>query len=64
MAEMEKMNMLDKTIKQIVEENKDKEVHLYDSFGTWGELPLTENNMRHTPNAVEINDSVIKIYIG
>lgn len=56
--------MVNKTIKQIIEENKDKEVHLYDTFGTWGELPLTENNIQHTPDAIEINDNVIKIYIG
>ena len=56
--------MLDKTIKQIIEENKDKEVRLYDSLGVWGELPLTENNIQHTPDAVEINGNVIKIYIG
>lgn len=56
--------MVDKTIKQIIEENKGKEVHLYDIFGTWGELPLTENNMQHTPDAVEVNGNVIKIYIG
>lgn len=63
-VKMEEMNMVNKTIKQIVKENKDKEVHLYDTFGTWGELPLTENNMQHTPDAIEINDNVIKIYIG
>lgn len=56
--------MLNKTIKQIVEENKDKEVHLYDNFGTWGELPLTENNMQHTPDSIEINCNIVKIYIG
>jgi len=56
--------MKNKTIKQIVEENKNKEVHLYDSLGIWGELPLTENNMQHIPDAIEINDNVIKIYIG
>ena len=56
--------MLNKTIKQIIEENKDKEIHLYDRYGTWGELPLTENNMKHTPDEMEVNDNVIKIYIG
>ena len=61
---MEEYNMINKTIKQIIEENKDKEIHLYDSLGTWGELPLTENNIQHTPDAVEVNDNVIKIYIG
>ena len=58
------MIMVNKTIKQIMEENKDKEIHLYDSCGFWGELPLTENNIQHTPDAVEVNDNVIKIYIG
>lgn len=56
--------MLNKTIKQIIEENKDKEIHLYDCCGIWGELPLTENNIQHTPDAMEVNDNVIKIYIG
>lgn len=56
--------MVNKTIKQIIEENKNKEVHLYDKFGIWGELPLTENNMQHTPDGIEINCNVVKIYIG
>lgn len=56
--------MLEKTVKQIIEENKDKEVHLLDEYGVWGELPLTENNLKQKPNAVEINDWVIRIYIG
>ena len=56
--------MTNKTIKQIIEENKDKEIHLYDFFGVWGELQLTENNIKHTPKTVEINGNVIKIYIG
>ena len=56
--------MVNKTIKLIIEENKGKEVHLYDSLGIWGELPLTENNIQQTPDAVEMNDNVINIYIG
>lgn len=28
-----------------------------------GELPLTENNLKQTVNAVEINDCVVRIYI-
>lgn len=56
--------MVNKTVKQIVEENKGKEIHLIDGMGTWGELPLTENNMQHTPDAVEINDNVVKMYIS
>lgn len=39
-------------------------IHLIDGMGTWVELPLTENNMQHTPNAVEINDNVVKMYIS
>ena len=56
--------MVNKTIKQIIEENPDKEIHLYDRFGTWGELPLTENNISRTPNEIEVNNSVIKMWIG
>lgn len=59
-----KIIMVNKTVKQIVEENKGKEIHLIDGMGTWGELPLTENNMQHTPDAVEINDNVVKMYIS
>lgn len=57
-------NMVEKTVKQIIEENKGKEVHLLDEYGVWGELPLTENNLKQTVNAVEINDWVVRIYIG
>lgn len=56
--------MVEKTVKQIIEENKGKEVHLLDEYGVWGELPLTENNLKQTVNAVEINDLVVRIYIG
>lgn len=56
--------MVEKTVKQIIEENKGKEVHLLDEYGVWGELPLTENNLKQTPNTVEINDWVVRIYIG
>ena len=56
--------MVEKTVKQIIEENKGKEIYLLDEAGIWGELPLTENNLQHTPNAVEINDYVVRIYIG
>lgn len=55
--------MVEKTVKQIIEENKGKEIYLLDEAGIWGELPLTENNLQHTPNAVEINDHVVRIYI-
>lgn len=54
---------MNKTIKQIMEENKDKEIHLYDDAGVFGELPLTENNINHIPDKVEINDNVVNIYI-
>lgn len=56
--------MINKTVKQIMEENKGKEIHLIDGMGTWGELPFTDNNMQHTPDAVEINDNVVKMYIS
>lgn len=56
--------MINKTIKQIIKENPGKEIHLYDILGVWGELPLTENNISGTPDEIEINDSVIKIWIG
>lgn len=52
------------TIKQIIEKNPNKEVHLYDIFGTWGELPLTENNLNQIPDTIEINDSAIRFYVG
>lgn len=55
--------MVNKTVKQIMEENKGKEIHLIDGIGVWGELPLTENNMHHIPDAVENNDNVVKMYI-
>lgn len=47
---------MDKTIKQIMEENK----NLYDDVGVFGELPLTENNINHIPDKVEINCNVVK----
>ena len=56
--------MVEKTVKQIIEENKGKEIHLLDEASIWGELQLTENNLQHTPNAVEINNHVVRIYIG
>lgn len=28
--------MVEKTVKQIIEENKGKEVHLLDEYGVWG----------------------------
>ena len=54
---------MDKTIKQIMEENKNKEIHLYDGTGVFGQLPLTENNINHIPDKVEINGNVVNIYI-
>ncbi len=54
---------MNKIIKQIMEENKDKKIHLYDSVGVFGELPLTENNINHIPDKVEINGNVVNIYI-
>lgn len=54
---------MNKIIKQIVEENKGKEIHLCDGAGVFGELPLTKNNMNHIPDKVEINGNVVNIYI-
>lgn len=45
-------NTNNKTVREIVEENKGKEIHLFDSQGIWGELPLSEINMQHIPDAV------------
>ena len=56
--------MVEKTVKQIIEENKGKEIHLLGEAGIWGELPVTEHNLQLTPNAVEINDFVVRIYLG
>lgn len=56
--------MVEKTVKQIIEENKGKEIHLLDEAGIWGELPVTEHNLSLTQNAVEINDFVVRIYLG
>ena len=33
-------NMVEKTVKQIIEENKGKEVHLLDEYGVWGDCRL------------------------
>lgn len=54
---------MNKTIKQIMEENKGKEIHLYDGACVFGELPLTENNINNIPDKVEINGNVVNIYI-
>lgn len=54
---------MNKTIKQVMEDNKGKEIHLFDGAGVFGELPLTENNMNHIPDAVKINGNVVYIYI-
>ena len=56
--------MVEKSVKQIIEENKGKEIHLLDEAGIWGELPLTEHNLQLTPDAVEINDYVVRMYVG
>ena len=32
--------MVEKTVKQIIEENKGKEVHLLDEYGVWGDCRL------------------------
>lgn len=54
---------MNKTIRQVMEDNKGKEIHLFDGAGVFGELPLTENNMNHIPDAVKINSNVVYIYI-
>ena len=56
--------MANKTVKEIIKENKGKEIHLIDNSGIWGELPLTENNMQHIPDEVEINGNIVKMYVG
>ena len=63
-VERENDNMVEKSIKQIIEENKGNEIHLLDELGIWGELPLTEHNLQLTPDAVEINDYVVRMYVG
>lgn len=57
-------NTNNKTVREIVEENKGKEIHLFDSQGIWGELPLSEINMQHIPDAVEIDGNIVNMYIG
>lgn len=57
-------NTNNKTVREIVEENKGKEIHLFDSQGIWGELPLSETNMQHIPDAVEIDGNIVNMYIG
>lgn len=57
-------NNTNKIVREIVEENKGKEIHLLDSQGIWGELPLSETNMQHIPDAVEIDGNIVKMYIG
>lgn len=58
------MNNKNKTVKEIVKENKDKEIHLFDSQGIWGELPLSEINMCHIPDVIKVNGNIINMYIG
>lgn len=57
-------NNTNKTVREIVEENKGKEIHLFDSQGIWGELPLSEINMQHIPDVVRINGNIVNMYIG
>lgn len=57
-------NNTNKTVREIVEENKGKEIHLFDSQGIWGELPLLEINMQHIPDAIEIDGNIVNMYIG
>ena len=58
------MNNTNKTVRDIIKENKGKEIHLFDSQGIWEELPLSKINMQHIPDAVEINGNIINMYIG
>lgn len=57
-------NNTNKTVREIVEENKGKEIHLLDGQGIWGELPLSETNMHHIPDAVKIDGNIVNMYIG
>ena len=58
------INNTNKTVREIVEENKGKEIHLFDSQGIWRELPLSEINMQHIPDVVRINGNIVNMYIG
>lgn len=59
---------MDKTIGQIMNENKGKEFHLYDCTGIWGELPLTEHNKHSIPDRIadriEKDGNVINFYVN
>ena len=58
------INNTNKTVREIVEENKGKEIHLFDSQGIWGEFPLSKINMQHIPDVVRINGNIVNMYIG
>lgn len=53
-----------KTIGQIMEENKEKDFHLYDGTGVWGELPLTEYNKQNIPDRIEKDGNVVNFYVN
>lgn len=55
---------MDKTIGQIMNENKRKEFHLYDGTGIWGELPLTEHNKHSIPDRIEKDGNMINFYVN
>lgn len=55
---------MDKTIGQIMNENKGKEFHLYDGTRIWGELPLTEHNKHSIPDRIEEDGNVMNFYVN
>ena len=52
-----------KTVGEIINENKGKEIHLIDGAGIWGELPLSETNMQHIPDRIDVIGNVINMYV-
>ena len=57
-------NTNNKTVREIIEKNKGKEIHLFDSQGIWGELPLSETNMQHIPDVIKVDGNIVNMYIG
>lgn len=57
-------NNTSKTVREIVEENKGKEIHLFDSHGIWGELTLSEINIQYIPDVVKVDGNMVNMYIG
>ena len=57
-------NTNNKTVREIIEKNKGKQIHLFDSQGIWGELPLSETNMQHIPDVIKVDGNIVNMYIG